>query len=113
MQLPNEWTPRKRRWPLAAASAAVVAALAGAAYLGVPQYSVHAQQRPDSVVTPYGRAPLSFAELEPPISMVDVRFAFQNAPLIRRRLTLGDLFIFLGWDQEALWERTRNYFVKQ
>jgi hypothetical protein len=32
-----------------------------------------------------------------------VRFAFFNAPLIRRRLTLGDLMIFFGTPREALW----------
>jgi glycerol-1-phosphate dehydrogenase [NAD(P)+] len=46
-------------------------------------------------------APLSFAELEPPIIERDVRFAFLNAPLMRRRFTIGDLLLFLGWDREA------------
>jgi hypothetical protein len=31
-----------------------------------------------------------------------------NAPLIRRRLTLGDLFVFLQWDQEALWAQVNK-----
>src|SRR5262245_58960799 len=61
--LPNECPRHKTRWPLAAASAAVVAALAGTVYFGIPQYSVQAQQRPDSVATPFGRAPLSFADI--------------------------------------------------
>jgi serine protease Do len=40
------------------------AALAGTVYFGVPQYSVQAQQRTDpGVVTPFGRAPLSFADI--------------------------------------------------
>jgi hypothetical protein len=34
-----------------------------------------------------------------------VRFAFLNAPLMRKRLTLGDLLIFFNWDRPALWER--------
>ena len=50
-------------------------------------------------------SPLRFDELTPPITEAQVKFAFLNAPLIRRRLTLGDLFIFLNWDQEALWRR--------
>lgn len=49
-------------------------------------------------------SPLGFDELEPQVEDEQVRFAFLNAPLIRRRLTLGDLFIFLDWDREALWE---------
>lgn len=49
--------------------------------------------------------PVSFAELEPPAAEADVRFAFFNAPLIRRRLTLGDLLVFGNWDPPALWRR--------
>jgi glycerol-1-phosphate dehydrogenase [NAD(P)+] len=48
-------------------------------------------------------APLRFADLVPPASEEQVRFAFMNAPLMRRRLTIGDLLIFLGWDRDALW----------
>lgn len=47
--------------------------------------------------------PLSFGELEPPASEADARFAFLSAPLMRRRLTIGDVLLFLGWDREALW----------
>lgn len=62
--LPNECQPRRSRWPLAAASAVAAAALAGTVYFGIPQYSVQAQQRTDpGVVTPFGRAPLSFADI--------------------------------------------------
>jgi glycerol-1-phosphate dehydrogenase [NAD(P)+] len=50
-------------------------------------------------------SPLHFAELAPPPSAAEVQFSFSNAPLIRRRLTLGDLFVFLNWDQETLWTR--------
>jgi glycerol-1-phosphate dehydrogenase [NAD(P)+] len=50
-------------------------------------------------------SPLGFDQLDPPISAENVKFAFFNAPLIRHRLTLGDLFVFLNWDREALWER--------
>jgi glycerol-1-phosphate dehydrogenase [NAD(P)+] len=49
-------------------------------------------------------SPLSFEELTPPVPKQTVRFSFLNAPLIRRRLTLGDLLIFTGWDREALWD---------
>ena len=50
-------------------------------------------------------APVGFDQLAPPANAADVRFAFLNAPLIRRRLTLGDLFVFLNWDREALWNK--------
>ena len=53
-------------------------------------------------------SPLDFTELIPPVSRSQARFAFFNAPLIRRRLTLGDLFIFLNWDREALWASVNN-----
>jgi glycerol-1-phosphate dehydrogenase [NAD(P)+] len=50
-------------------------------------------------------APLSFDQLTPPIPTGDVKFAFFNAPLMRKRLTLGDVLIFFEWDREALWEQ--------
>jgi glycerol-1-phosphate dehydrogenase [NAD(P)+] len=53
-------------------------------------------------------SPLQFADLTPPPSTTEVRFAFTNAPLIRRRLTLGDLFVFLNWDQETLWAQVNK-----
>jgi glycerol-1-phosphate dehydrogenase [NAD(P)+] len=48
-------------------------------------------------------SPLGFEQLTPPVAAPQVKFAFLNAPLMRRRLTLGDLFIFLNWDRETLW----------
>lgn len=53
-------------------------------------------------------APLAFDELDPPRTGAEVKLAFQNAPLIRRRLSLGDLFIFLEWDRETLWARVNG-----
>jgi hypothetical protein len=53
-------------------------------------------------------SPVRFSELTPAPTEEEVRFAFQNAPLIRRRLTLGDLFVFLNWDQEALWPQVNQ-----
>jgi len=50
-------------------------------------------------------SPLNFTELTPPPSPAEVQFAFIHAPLIRRRLTLGDLFVFLKWDQGDLWNK--------
>ena len=50
------------------------------------------------------QAPLRFADLNPPASPAQVHFAYLNAPLMRKRLTLGDLLIFFGWDREALWQ---------
>ena len=62
--LSTECSSRTRRWPLAAASAVAAAALAGTVYFSIPQYSVQAQQKTDpGVITPFGRAPLSFADI--------------------------------------------------
>jgi hypothetical protein len=44
-------------------------------------------------------------DLTPPPTESEVRFAFQNAPLIRHRFTLGDFFLFLNWDQDMLWAK--------
>jgi glycerol-1-phosphate dehydrogenase [NAD(P)+] len=57
------------------------------------------------------KAPLSFAELTPVPSAEEVKFAFGSAPLIRRRLTLGDLFVFLSWDPERVWQRAAGAAV--
>jgi glycerol-1-phosphate dehydrogenase [NAD(P)+] len=48
-------------------------------------------------------SPVRFEELTPVPTKTEVQFAFRNAPLIRRRFTLGDLLVFLNWDQETLW----------
>jgi glycerol-1-phosphate dehydrogenase [NAD(P)+] len=54
-------------------------------------------------------APVRFADLVPTPEEADIRFAFMNAPLIRHRFTVGDLFIFLNWDRETLWTQVRKY----
>jgi glycerol-1-phosphate dehydrogenase [NAD(P)+] len=56
-------------------------------------------------------APLRFAELTPAPSPEEVKFAFTHAPLIRHRLTLGDLLEFLNWDTEDLWNRVSTLAV--
>ena len=48
-------------------------------------------------------SPVRFEELTPAPTDAEVQFAFRSAPLIRHRFTLGDLFVFLNWDQETLW----------
>ena len=48
--------------------------------------------------------PVRWSELKPAISEQEARFAFLNAPLMRKRLTLGDLLIFTGWDRESIWQ---------
>jgi glycerol-1-phosphate dehydrogenase [NAD(P)+] len=57
-------------------------------------------------------SPLMWSQLSPPITESHVKFAFMNAPLMRNRLTIGDLIIFFGWDREKLWQqvwqRTQN-----
>ncbi len=57
-------------------------------------------------------APLRFDDLTPPITEDVARFAFFNAPFTRRRFTLGDLFIFLKWDRQALWEKIWSQFTE-
>jgi len=49
-------------------------------------------------------APLNWPQLEPPVTQERARFAFLHAPLMRKRLTLGDLLLFTDWDRETLWE---------
>ncbi len=53
-------------------------------------------------------SPVRFEELTPRPESPEVKFAFTHAPLIRRRFTLGDLFIFLNWDQERLWTQVNK-----
>ena len=48
-------------------------------------------------------SPVHFEGLTPVPTATEVKFAFRSAPLIRHRFTLGDLFVFLNWDQETLW----------
>jgi len=48
-------------------------------------------------------SPLQWSELSPPVSEGRVKTAFLNAPLMRKRLTMGDLLIFFNWDRQALW----------
>jgi glycerol-1-phosphate dehydrogenase [NAD(P)+] len=50
-------------------------------------------------------APTTFARLTPPVTKPQALFSFMNAPLMRKRLTIGDLFIFLDWDRERLWQQ--------
>jgi len=57
-------------------------------------------------------APVRFGELQPAQVESDVKFAFLTAPLMRRRLTLGDLLIFLHWDREKLWEQVRGLAIR-
>lgn len=49
-------------------------------------------------------APVRCSQLIPAVNEEQARFAFLNASLMRKRLTLGDLLIFSGWDREALWK---------
>jgi glycerol-1-phosphate dehydrogenase [NAD(P)+] len=55
-------------------------------------------------------SPVGFPELTPPPTESEVQFAFRSAPLIRHRFTLGDLFVFLHWDQESLWSQVNKNF---
>jgi glycerol-1-phosphate dehydrogenase [NAD(P)+] len=53
-------------------------------------------------------APIDFETLTPAPTEAEVQFAFRNAPLIRHRFTLGDLFLFLNWDQATLWNQVNQ-----
>jgi len=53
-------------------------------------------------------SPTHFDRLTPAPTQAEVQFAFRNAPLIRHRFTLGDLLVFLNWDQEALWAQVNK-----
>jgi glycerol-1-phosphate dehydrogenase [NAD(P)+] len=50
-------------------------------------------------------SPLNWSEMTPPMDEKRVKFAFMNAPLMRKRLTMGDLLVFTGWDRENLWKQ--------
>jgi glycerol-1-phosphate dehydrogenase [NAD(P)+] len=50
-------------------------------------------------------APTRWSELNPPVDEKAARFAFMHASLMRKRLTLGDLLIFTGWDRQSLWNK--------
>jgi glycerol-1-phosphate dehydrogenase [NAD(P)+] len=80
---------------------------AGAGW-GVTRAELQRRLRPPELMIKILRevgSPLGFEQLTPPLNIEEVRFAFSHASLIRRRLTIGDLFVFLNWDQDALWER--------
>jgi glycerol-1-phosphate dehydrogenase [NAD(P)+] len=51
------------------------------------------------------KGPMTFGELIPPISKEQAEFSFMSAPLMRKRLTLGDVLIFLHWDRDNLWQQ--------
>jgi glycerol-1-phosphate dehydrogenase [NAD(P)+] len=50
------------------------------------------------------QAPIRWSQLTPPITEQQAHFAFMNASLMRKRLTLGDLLFFTHWDRESLWK---------
>lgn len=50
-------------------------------------------------------APIKWEMLEPKVQESTARFAFMNASLMRKRMTIGDLFIFTNWDRETLWKQ--------
>lgn len=53
-------------------------------------------------------SPVHFEGLTPAPTAAEVQFAFRHAPLIRHRFTLGDLLVFLNWDQETLWAQVNK-----
>lgn len=53
-------------------------------------------------------SPTRFDQISPPLPEAQIRFAFENASYFRSRFTLGDLFIFLKWDRDRLWDQVWN-----
>lgn len=53
-------------------------------------------------------APIRWSQLNPPVDEEKARFAFMHASLMRKRLTLGDLLIFMNWDRASLWNKIWN-----
>jgi len=51
-------------------------------------------------------APTRWSDLNPPVAEKKAYFAFMNASLMRKRLTLGDLLIFTHWDRDSIWQKT-------
>lgn len=56
-------------------------------------------RKPEDIVTTLRKvgAPVTFEELEPPVSENEGKFAFESAHFIRKRTTVADLIYFLGW----------------
>jgi len=50
-------------------------------------------------------APVQFSQCQPPLDETRVRYAFMSAPLMRKRLTLGDVLIFFRWNRDQLWKQ--------
>jgi glycerol-1-phosphate dehydrogenase [NAD(P)+] len=52
--------------------------------------------------------PVHWNQLNPPVSEDSAHFAFMNASLMRKRLTIGDLLIFANWKRDELWNQIRK-----
>lgn len=50
-------------------------------------------------------APIKWDMLEPQVKENEAHFAFMNASLMRKRMTIGDIFIFTNWNRESLWQQ--------
>ena len=50
-------------------------------------------------------APVQFSQCQPLLDETRVRYAFMSAPLMRKRLTLGDVLIFFRWNRDQLWKQ--------
>jgi glycerol-1-phosphate dehydrogenase [NAD(P)+] len=77
---------------------------------GWPRIAAHLKENTSSLETLVKildgvDAPLNWSELIPPMDEKRVKFAFFNAPSMRRRLTVGDLLVFTRWDREQLWQQ--------
>lgn len=48
--------------------------------------------------------PKTIADFSPSLTEQQLKFAFMNAPLMRKRFTIGDFLIFFKIDRESLWD---------
>jgi len=57
-------------------------------------------------------APLDWSQLNPAVERGRAAFAFMHAPFLRKRFTLGDLLVFLGWERNRLWDHIRHAYFQ-
>ena len=55
-------------------------------------------------------APMRWSQLTPSIDEKLSHFAFINASLMPKPLTLGDVLIFTNWDRESIWKDIWKYY---
>ncbi len=79
---PTSHAARPKRGRLILTGTVTALALAGVVGLGLPQHKAVAQLKPDSVQTPFGRAPLSFADIVERVKPAVVSVSVTGAPRV-------------------------------